>query len=137
MLSTSAAVVAAAVCVLLALFQAALALGAPWGVAAYGGSHTGRLPRRLRVTSAVAVPVVLGVGLLVLRRAGLVGWSPLPDGWLSVALWVLAGMLVVSTVLNVISRSPVERASGLPTAAVLLAAVVTVQLTAAPLSSGG
>src|SRR6188768_2016924 len=40
-----------------AAFQAALALGAPWGAAAWGGSHPGVLPAEQRISSALAVPV--------------------------------------------------------------------------------
>ena len=42
-------------------FQAALALGAPWGAAAYGGSHRGQLPIRLRMVSAAVVPLYVGI----------------------------------------------------------------------------
>ena len=39
---------------LVAGFQIALALGAPWGRAAWGGAHEGRLPGKLRVASLVS-----------------------------------------------------------------------------------
>lgn len=51
-------------------FQAALAGGAPWGRAAYGGAHHGTLPPRLRAISGVAA---LGYGtaaVLVLGGSG-------------------------------------------------------------------
>ncbi|MGL5817971.1 MAG: hypothetical protein ACRCYR_10435 [Phycicoccus sp.] len=51
----------------LAAFQAALAAGAPWGVAAYGGAHDGVLPDHLRMTSAVATGV-WGAAALVVHR---------------------------------------------------------------------
>ncbi|MCI0679398.1 MAG: hypothetical protein L0Z63_10210 [Actinobacteria bacterium] len=40
------------------LFQLALAAGAPWGVAAWGGRHPGVLPTRLRIASVVVALVV-------------------------------------------------------------------------------
>src|SRR5918997_1038494 len=40
-------------------FQAALAAGAPWGAAAYGGAHSGVLPESLRTSSSVAAAVYL------------------------------------------------------------------------------
>ncbi|MGV0836729.1 hypothetical protein [Mycolicibacterium thermoresistibile] len=43
-------------------FQVALAVGVPWGAAAWGGRHAGVLPPRLRLASAAAAPVVAGVG---------------------------------------------------------------------------
>ncbi|MEU5841965.1 hypothetical protein [Rhodococcus sp. NPDC047139] len=40
--------------VTMSAFQAALAAGAPWGRASYGGKHSGTLPVGLRVASGVA-----------------------------------------------------------------------------------
>lgn len=125
---TIAAVVVVVVTLALVGFQLALAAGAPWGVAAYGGQHRGVLPTGLRIASAVAAPVWTGVGLVLLRRAGVGLWAPLPDAWLPVAVWVVAGLLVVSVVLNTITRSAVERAVALPAAVLLLAATVVIAL---------
>jgi len=94
------------------VFQLALALGAPWGAAAWGGQHPGVLPTRLRVASAVvAVAVYPLVIALVLAAAGLIGddWLPV-DGTL--AMWVLAGLLTLGAVANFVSRSPLERRWG-------------------------
>lgn len=62
---TIAAAVAIGLLAILAMLQLALALGAPLGVAAWGGGHPGILPRRLRIASAVA-------GVLVYPIIGLV-----------------------------------------------------------------
>jgi hypothetical protein len=94
------------------LFQAALALGAPWGAAAWGGQHPGVLPTRLRIASGVAAvliyPTIIAV---VLASAGLIG-----DGWLpvdgTVLMWVLAGLLALGALANFASRSPRERIWG-------------------------
>jgi len=126
-----AAVVAAMLSLALSAFQLALALGAPWGRAAYGGQHAGRLPARLRVSSAVAVVVWVAIALIVLRRAGLVPWAPLPDAWLPVALWVLVAVTAVGALLNAITPSRIERAIWLPVSVVLLAAQLTVAFAAA------
>jgi len=55
-------------CVGVSAFQAALAVGAPWGAASWGGRSAGVLPGRLRVASAVAVPVAGAVGLVAAGR---------------------------------------------------------------------
>ncbi len=128
-LPTAAAIVAAALCVGIVAFQLALAGGAPWGRAAYGGQRA-ELPVRLRVSSAVAAVVWAGFALVVLRRVQLVGWAPLPDGWLPAAVWVGVALGAAAVVLNAITRSRVERAVWLPTSALLLAATVTLALTA-------
>ena len=108
---------AAAGFVLVASFQAALALGAPWGRAAWGGAHR-RLPGGLRIASAVAVVLWLAAALVVLARAGY-GWSPIPSGVARWGTWVLFGLLVVGTLMNLVSRSRPERLIQTPTAAVL------------------
>lgn len=123
-----AAVVASALFAVLIAFQLALALGAPWGRAAYGGAEPGVLPPRLRVSSAVAVVVWTAIALAVARRAGLPVWAPVPDAWLPVVAWVVVGLLVIAVALNAITRSVVERAIWLPTSLVLLVAVLVVAL---------
>jgi hypothetical protein len=92
-----------------AVFQLALAAGAPWGAAAWGGSHPGTLPTRFRVASAVAGLVVYPVIIAALLEVGGVlqaRWIPRlgPTG-----LWILTGFFGLGAVGNVVSRSKVER----------------------------
>lgn len=97
--------------VVVASFQAALALGAPWGVAAWGGAHAGVLPDDLRWSSAVAVPVYLVlVGFVASRRGGRAR-RPLLTG--------LSVLFMVGAVMNAASPSWVERLTWAPQAAVL------------------
>jgi hypothetical protein len=113
----SAAALAAIGFVLLAGFQAALALGAPWGKAAWGGAHE-RLPSRLRIASIFAAAVWLVAALVVLARAGF-DRSPFPLTAATWGTWVLFGALVVGTLMNLASRSRLERLIQTPVAAVL------------------
>lgn len=53
-----AALVAVFLLAVIALFQLALALGAPLGAAAWGGRHRAVLPMRLRIASGVAASVI-------------------------------------------------------------------------------
>lgn len=115
---------------LLIAFQLALALGAPWGRAAYGGQSVGVLPTQFRVASAVAVVVWAGIALVVARRAGLPVWAPLPVPWLPVVIWIVVGLLVIAVVMNAITPSGLERAIWLPFTLVLLASTLTVAITA-------
>lgn len=112
----------------LVLFQLALATGAPWGRAAYGGQHPGVLPVRFRLSSAIAAVVWTVVALSVARRAGLPIWSPVPDVALPIVCWIVVGLSVVAVVLNAITRSRVERAIWLPVTLVLLGATLVVAL---------
>jgi hypothetical protein len=114
----------------LVVFQLALAAGAPWGRAAYGGQNPGVLPARFRVSSGIAAVVWTGVALVVARHAGIPVWAPLPDAWLPVVVWVVVGLLALAVVLNTITRSTVERAIWMPTTLLMLAATLTVALTA-------
>jgi len=125
-----AAIIAIALFALLIVFQLALALGAPWGRAAYGGQQVGVLPTHLRIASVVAVIVWSAVALIVARRAGVAGWSPVPDSWLPVVVWIVVGLMVIAVIMNAITPSVLERAIWLPFSLVALAATLTVAITA-------
>ena len=104
-----AGIVAVALLGVIAIFQAALALGAPWGEAAWGGQNLGVLPRNLRIASGIAAAVIYPlIILLVLAGAGLIddGWVPVDT---TIVMWILAALLAVGAIMNAISRSPRER----------------------------
>jgi hypothetical protein len=89
---------------IIAAFQVALALGVPWGRAAYGGTSA-TLPPELRVASAVAAMVWLLAAAVVLGRAGHWGsarWSA-AFGW---GTWLVAGLLGLGAIVNFASSSP-------------------------------
>lgn len=130
-IARAAAIVAAVLFAGLVLFQLALALGAPWGRAAYGGQRA-ELTTQLRITSAVAAVVWTGVALVVLQRAGFDVWSPVPTAWLPVAIWVVVALMAVAVVMNAITPSALERAIWLPVGILLLGSTLTVAI-AAPL----
>ena len=109
---TAAAIVAVFLLGVIVVFQAALALGAPWGAAAWGGQNPGVLPTRLRVASGITALVIYPlIALVILAAAGLIddAWVPVDRG---VAMWVLAGFLALGALLNLVSRSPRERIWG-------------------------
>lgn len=105
----TAAWIAFALIVVVAVFQLALALGAPAGAAAWGGSHPGVLPGRLRVASAVsAVFVYPAVAAVVLGTAGVIDG---PDVG-AIGMWILTGLFGLSALGNFASRSKIERLWG-------------------------
>jgi hypothetical protein len=104
-------------CLGIAVFQVALAAGAPLGGAAWGGAHE-RLPRNLRVASAAAAAVWVLAALIVLAAAGFEA-SPIPAAIADWATWVLAAFLLVGAVMNLLSRSRLERIIWGPVALVL------------------
>ncbi|WP_298888584.1 hypothetical protein [uncultured Serinicoccus sp.] len=94
-----------------AAFQLALALGAPWGRASYGGQHAGVLPGRLRVVSGAAT-VVSGLAVAVASERT-------PPQARRAVLTAVAGLMSAAAVPNAISRSPLERAIWTPAAVTL------------------
>ncbi|WP_024288333.1 hypothetical protein [Cellulomonas sp. KRMCY2] len=126
-LATGAAVAALVLLTLLALFQLALALGAPLGRVAWGGRHR-VLPGRLRVGSAVSILLYALFGTVLADRVGLV--DVLPDAVSEVGTWVLAGYFLLGVVMNAVSRSVPERLTMAPVAALLSGACVVIALAA-------
>ena len=109
---TSAAlvsVVAAVLFVAMAGFQVALALGAPLGQHVLGGRTPGPLSMRLRVASTVAAAILVGLAVVVLARAGVIGWPTEAAGVLAPACWVIAGYMALNTLGNLKSTSRLER----------------------------
>jgi len=95
-----------------AVFQAALALGAPWGEMAYGGrveTTDGVLSGRHRASSAFSFFVLLFAAWVILARADVVSEGFLSDGFVRAASWVVASYLVLNTVMNATARTSVER----------------------------
>jgi len=126
------AVAAAAGFLAIAAFQAALALGAPLGRAAWGGIHT-RLPVKLRVASALAVGVWVLAALIILGRAG--SWvSPLPAAFARWGTWILFGVNVLAALMNLASHSSWERFVWAPAALILAVLCLVVALSEPPVS---
>ena len=118
-LTLLAAIVATVLFAAMAAFQATLAAGAPVGAHVLGGRHSGVLPPRLRVFSGIAALLLVGFALVVLARAGVVGWPAGIAGLLIPASWVIAGFLVLNTLGNLASKSRFERTVLAATTAVL------------------
>ena len=119
-----AAIVFAAVTAGIVAFQLALALGAPWGSYAMGGTFSGTYPPSMRTAAVVQAALLVVVALVVLARAGVAlrSWARFAR-W---AAWVVVAMSVLALVLNVITPSGGERAIWAPVSAVLLACSIIV-----------
>ena len=119
MLPARAAAVAAAVGFFgIAAFQVALALGAPFGRAAWGGTHEQQLPTGLRIASAIAVGVWAFAALVVLERVGF-QVLPLSPGFVRWATWTLVGVSILAALMNFASPSGWERFIWGPVALIL------------------
>lgn len=113
----TAAIAASVGFLALAGFQLALALGAPLGRAAWGGTHT-QLPTGLRIASAFAVGVWVLAALIVLGRAGF-SVSPIPSAFARWGTWILVGLLPLGALMNLASSSSWERFLWAPVALIL------------------
>ncbi|MDQ0736400.1 hypothetical protein [Arthrobacter agilis] len=106
------AALAAGLLAIVGAFQAALALGAPWGEAAYGGAHRGVLPPRYRAASAVASAVYGALTLITLGRGpGATARRRILSGG--------SALMLLGTVMNLASRSRLERTIWTPVAGTL------------------
>ncbi len=107
-----------------AVYQLALAAGAPLGRGAWGGTQT-ELPTSLRLASAVAIVFYGFAASVVLRRAGFrIRWiSPTVA---RIVTWVLVVILTLSAFGNFLSQSPWERFLNGPIALVLAALCLVV-----------
>jgi glutaminase len=114
---------------IVAIFQIALALGAPLGEYAYGGARVGKLPLGFRINSVVAVLAMLAISGHYLAQLGV--FEPILDpAGNSVVNWVLVVFFVLSALANNATRSKKERMLwGIPTILMFLASLaVALQL---------
>lgn len=100
----------------LAVFQLALAFGAPIGRFAWGGQHR-VLPARLRVGSALSILVYALIDLIAWDRVGAI--DVFPELLSQIAMWVVFAYFVLGIAMNAISRSKPERYTMTPVCAVL------------------
>ena len=101
----------------LAIFQLALALGAPIGRFAWGGQHR-VLPARLRIGSVVAILIYALIALIAWDRTGAI--DVFPELFSIVAMWVVFAYFALGIFLNAISRSKPERYVMVPASTIVL-----------------
>ena len=103
------AIIALALASLTALFQLALALGAPWAEMSWGGRFNGVLPKKYRIASGVVGLLFFPIVIYILLAAGGLLDTGISPGAEQVALWVMAGLFALSTLGNLASQSKRER----------------------------
>lgn len=126
MTSSTAALVFSVLVGIVALFQLALAAGAPWGHLAMGGRHSGRLPPELRIAAVIQGAILGLLALVVLGRAGFD--VPLVAGWPAWTCWIPVGVSALSLLMNLATPSKPERRLWAPVAAVMLGTSLVVAL---------
>lgn len=100
----------------LAIFQIALAAGAPLGKFAWGGEHV-TLPLNLRFGAISAVLRYAFIAFIALDRAGII--AVLPDEFSFWVMWLIVAHLGFSVVLSLLSKSKYEKMTLAPYAFVM------------------
>ncbi len=136
MTRTTVAIIAATLLTAVAVFQVALALGAPWGDAVLGGQAStadGVLTGGYRVAAALQALVLLAMAAVLLARGG-VQWSSWGSGRVAGALtWVIALLMILNTIGNLSSDHWFERwVLGVVTVLVAVAAIRLARRTPLP-----
>ena len=124
MLVTISSIFLVAMTLIVTVFQIALALGAPWGEYAYGGTKTGKLPTGFRINSVVSAFVMLAISGHYLAQLGV--FQPILDPQDNdVVNWVLVAFTGLAALANNVTRSKKERMVwAVPTILMFLAALV-------------
>lgn len=101
-----------------ALFQLALALGAPWGKIAMGGKFPGKFPVKLRIAAIFQILLLLFFVWIAFVKSGRMNpeWKSFAD----TMIWVVFGFSVMAAILNIITPSKMERLIWGPVAIILL-----------------
>jgi hypothetical protein len=109
----------------LAIFQAALAAGAPWGHAAWGGGDA-HLSAGQRGASAVAAVIYVAAALIMLCRAGIIWRARSNTVLFRWGTWFFAIAMAIGSVPNLASQSRWENFMFGPLALALAALCIVV-----------
>ncbi len=107
-----------------ALFQLALALGAPWGEYALGGRFPGALPQKMRLAALAQMAVLCMFAVIALARSGLVLQGAYDVS--RIAIWLVAGFFALGSIANLATPSRRERMVWAPVNVALLIASVLI-----------
>ena len=109
-------------------FQILLALGFPYGKAAWGGKYI-KLPSRLRIASLFSAGVFVVASLFVLERADVL--SVFNSSTITtIAVWILVAFLGLNTLGNFASKSKPEKRIMTPISLTLTLLCLIVAITA-------
>jgi hypothetical protein len=109
-----------------ALFQLALALGAPLGEYTLGGRFPGKLPPKIRVAAVAQILVMVLFAFIVLVRAGLIFGELYAIS--RVAIWFVVGFFVLGSLANLSTPSKRERLVWGPVNVLLLMVTIVIAL---------
>lgn len=90
-----------------AIFQIALAFGAPYGEFTLGGKYPGKLPSNLRVAAAVQAIILIIFMIIAISKSG-IALVFLYD-ISKIGIWVVFAFFIIGSILNLLSPSKKER----------------------------
>lgn len=89
------------------IFQGCLAIGVPWGAASMGGKYPGKYPPKMRVVAIINMILLAFIAAIVLSRADIL--FPALKSVSNIGIWLVVVFFALSTVMNTITRSKIER----------------------------
>ena len=93
--------------VIVILYQLLLALGLPWGEASMGGKFPSKYPTNMRLVALINA-IILGCFVVIVLSKTRIAF----DSWISFsnfAIWAVVLVIGISTILNIISPSKIEK----------------------------
>ncbi|MFC1917040.1 hypothetical protein ACFLXH_00100 [Chloroflexota bacterium] len=108
-------------------FQILLALGFPFGKAAWGGKYK-KLPPGFRIASLFTAGIFVFTSILVLEKANILSVLYSPKV-VTFGIWIFTAFLGLNTISNFISRSKLEKRIMTPVSLTLGLLCLTVAIT--------
>ncbi len=124
MIVTVAAISFTILSVILVLFQLGLTIGMPWGAASMGGKFPGKYPLKMRFVSLMNSFVLGLMAVIVLIKSEMLLPQFIP--FANVAIYFVVAFSAITTILNILTKSKVERKIWAPVAVMLLLSSVIV-----------
>ncbi len=109
---------------LVILFQLALIGGKPWGEYAMGGKFPGEIPNRIKLVYGIQILVLILIDWIVLVKADLI--CPKYFELSQSAIWIVVGIMSISTFLNLITPSKKEKQIWAPISLIMLICVIII-----------
>jgi hypothetical protein len=109
-------------------FQVLLALGFPYGQAAWGGKYI-KLPNRLRIASLVSAAIFVVTSLFVLEKAEIISVFN-NSTVVTVGVWILIAFFGLNTLGNLVTKSKQEKRIMTPISVALVLLCLIVAITA-------
>jgi len=107
MLEIVSALICTALTLIVIIFQGCLAFGVPWGEASMGGKYPGKYPPKMRIVAIINMIILAFIAIIVLSNADLL--LPQLKQISRIGIWFVVVFFSISTVLNTITPSKIER----------------------------